>query len=78
MKQLRGQVSKLGISVSWIGKKKHSEIHRVFQVADCFAEYIVRLGKNKELVRTLGNNARTNVLSRFTWRQTSSRLEAIY
>ena len=132
MKQLRGQASKLGISVSWIGKKKHSEIHRVFQVADCFvcpsqkheafglvnveamatglpviasriggipeivnhgnngylidkyhdpakfAEYIVRLGKNKELVRTLGNNARTDVLSRFTWRQTSSRLEAIY
>ncbi|MFC9709451.1 glycosyltransferase [Paenibacillus sp. NPDC056933] len=36
MKKLRGQASKLGISVSWIGKKKHSEIHRIYQIADCF------------------------------------------
>jgi len=132
MKKLRVQAFKLGISVSWIGKKKHSEIHQIYQAADCFVcpsqkheafglvnveamatglpviasriggipeivnhghngylideyhdpakftEYIVRLGLNKELVRTLGDNARAIVLSRFTWRQTSSRLEAIY
>ncbi|WP_246072980.1 glycosyltransferase family 4 protein [Paenibacillus dokdonensis] len=132
MKKLREQASKLGIPVSWIGKKKHSEIHKIYQIADCFvcpsqkheafglvnveamatglpviasriggipeivkhgnngylidkyhdpaqfAEYLVRLGKNKELVRTLGDHARTNVLSQFTWRQTATRLETIY
>ncbi|MUG45848.1 glycosyltransferase family 4 protein [Paenibacillus woosongensis] len=36
MKQLRATASRLNVSVKWIGKQKHSDIHKVYQIADCF------------------------------------------
>jgi spore coat protein SA len=36
MKQLRKQAAKLGVSVIWAGKVSHAEIHRLYQLADCF------------------------------------------
>ncbi|WP_019639602.1 glycosyltransferase family 4 protein [Paenibacillus fonticola] len=132
MKQLRATASKLNVSVKWIGKQKHSDIHKVYQIADCFvcpsqkheafglvnveamasglpviaskvggipeivkhesngflvddywraerfAQYLIRLGKNKELGRVIGTKARSSVTQNFTWRQTADRLSALY
>ncbi|MNJ56300.1 Spore coat protein SA [compost metagenome] len=36
VKQLRDLASKLNVSVKWIGKQRHSDIHKVYQSADCF------------------------------------------
>ncbi|GAA0134469.1 spore coat protein CotSA [Paenibacillus sp. YSY-4.3] len=132
MKQLRAMASKLNVPVKWLGKQKHSDIHKVYQAADCFvcpsqkheafglvnveamasglpviaskiggipeivkhegsgflvedywraerfAQYLIRLGKKKELGRSMGTKARSSVIQHFTWRQTADRLMSIY
>ncbi|MCJ8014668.1 glycosyltransferase family 4 protein [Paenibacillus sp. KQZ6P-2] len=36
LRKLRMQAKKLGVPVTWLGKQDHSEIHRIYQMADCF------------------------------------------
>lgn len=45
---------------------------------ESFAEYLVRLGRNSQLRRSMGEAGRRIVLQRFTWSQTASRLAALY
>ena len=132
MKQLRTMASKLNVPVKWIGKQKHSDIHKVYQIADCFvcpsqkheafglvnveamasalpviaskiggipeivkhgsngflvdeyrqaerfAQYLIKLGKNHELRRSMGAKGRSSVIQNFTWRRTADRLSSLY
>lgn len=132
MRHLRALASKSSVPVKWIGQQKHSEIHKVYQIADClvcpsqkheafglvnveamasglpviasniggiseavihessgflvdeysrperFAEYLIRLGKNKELGRKMGANGRIGVMQHFTWQQTADKLASLY
>lgn len=132
MKQLRALASKLNVPVKWLGKQKHSDIHKIYQAADClvcpsqkheafglvnieamasglpviasriggipeivkhesngflvddyrraerFAQYLIRLGKNKELGRSIGARGRSSVIQNFTWRLTADRLSSLY
>lgn len=132
LKKLRALASKLNVPVKWVGKQKHSDIHKIYQIADCFvcpsqkheafglvnveamasalpviaskiggipeivkhgsngflvdeyqqaerfAEYLIRLGKNKELGRNMGAKGRSSIIQNFTWRQTADRLSSLY
>ncbi|GAF10082.1 glycosyltransferase [Paenibacillus pini JCM 16418] len=132
MKKLRTQAAQLGVPVTWVGKKQHSEIHNIYRMADCFvcpsqqheafglvnveamatglpviasriggipeivkhgsngylvnayqspdrfAEYLIKLGRSKELRRTMGERGRSSVLQHFTWSQAAARLTSLY
>ncbi|WP_110932874.1 glycosyltransferase family 4 protein [Paenibacillus bouchesdurhonensis] len=132
VKQLRTLASKLNVPAKWLGKQKHSNIHKVYGIADClvcpsqkheafglvnveamasglpviaskiggipeivkhesngflvddyrraerFAQYLIKLGKNKKLGREMGAKGRISVIDNFTWRQTADRLLMLY
>lgn len=132
MKKLKAQASGLGVSVKWIGKQKHAEVHRIYKLADCFvcpsqkheafglvnveamaaglpviaskiggipeivehgthgylvneyrrperfAEYLIKLGKNREHGRRLGMQGRSSAVQKFTWNRTADKLSSLY
>lgn len=132
VKKLKTQAAGLGVSVKWIGKLKHAEVHRIYKFADCFvcpsqkheafglvnveamsaglpviaskiggipeivrhgshgylvndyrrpdrfAEYLIKLGKNREHGRRLGMQGRSSVIQKFTWGRTADKLSSLY
>ncbi|AZK47561.1 glycosyltransferase family 4 protein [Paenibacillus lentus] len=132
VKQLRALASKLNVSVKWLGKQKHSNIHKIYGIADClvcpsqkheafglvnveamasglpviaskiggipeivkhehngflvddysraerFAQYLIKLGKNKKMGQEMGVRGRSDVIDNFTWGLTADRLLSLY
>ncbi|MHA0856897.1 glycosyltransferase family 4 protein [Paenibacillus sp. CMAA1364] len=130
--RLRSQARRLGIPISFLGKKSHKAIHSVYHLADCFvcpsqeheafglvnveamasgvpviasrnggiqeivkhghngylvdsyhhpqefANYLLKLAKDKDLRTRLGTNGRSDVLQHFTWGQTARKLASQY
>jgi spore coat protein SA len=132
IKRLTLQAKSLGVSIIFVGKKSHDQIHKIYRLADCFvcpsqkheafglvnveamasgipvvasrnggiqevvrhghngylvdhyhqpqpfANYLLKLAKDKLLRERLGANGRRDVLQHFTWSQTAAKLVSLY